>query len=112
MDSDALVASFAETTQAQQAVSELRRVGFRDDQLVVALQKRRSDRLGLLAQTLLRHGIPEHICTTCDQMFSAGHAIVAVKSQARLAEAREILVRHGGMVNCLEAEGAAHTTGK
>lgn len=93
-----IIAAFRDTEQARLTAGELRIVGFRDDQLVVALQKRPSDRKGLLSPALQRHGANSETCTFCDQLFVEGQAVIAVRSRARNKQAGEVMVRGGGVV--------------
>lgn len=91
-----VVVTFRDESQAQDALRELRGVGFRDDQLVIAGSRRRSDRAGLLTQALRKHGATIETCTLCESRFADGHVVIAVRSQSRNAQAAEIAQRNGG----------------
>lgn len=93
-----VIAAFPDPEQARHAAGELRRVGFRDDQVVVAMGKRRSDRQGLLTRALQRQGAPRDACTRCEESFNQACAVIAVRSKARNAEAAEIMRRGGGEI--------------
>lgn len=93
-----VVVTYCDESHAQDAIRELRRVGFRADQLVIALSQRRSDRTGLLTHALRKHGATIATCTVCESLFADGHVVIAVRSQSRSRQSIEVVKRNGGEV--------------
>jgi uncharacterized protein (TIGR02271 family) len=105
-----VVGIFRDRALAQQAVDELRHVGFRDDQISLLGQ---GTSAGGLVDTivskfsgqgnatdhwhddLLTHGVPEEEAHYYQREAEAGRAIVIVQSYGHLQEAKDILHNYG-----------------
>ena len=100
----ALVGVFEDRDQADRAVDELRRTGFRDDEMVLRapkgglLQTILSDGAASardLLSTLVGLGVPEEEARHYERELEAGRIIVAVRADGGYEEAAAILRRYG-----------------
>jgi uncharacterized protein (TIGR02271 family) len=122
-ESPIVVGIFHDRTLADQAIGELRRAGFRDDQVRLAGQAAPVggllDRLastlsgheatdGRLPDELVSKGVPEDEAGYYQQELDAGRAIVLVESYGHQQQARDILHRYGAYdagTHSIQAEG-------
>ena len=109
-ESPIVVGIFRDRTLTKQAVDELRRAGFRDDQVRLAGQEAPTggflDHLASalsgheatgekFPDELVRKGVPEDEADYYQQELGAGRAIVLVESYGHQQQARDILRRYG-----------------
>lgn len=90
-DRSVVVGVFQDTSQAQQAVHELQRAGFSDDEIRFSLHK---GGLGIL-DGLMGLGFPHNEARFYNDEFTAGHTVVTVKAKDRQQEASDILQFNG-----------------
>src|SRR2546421_12571439 len=86
-----VISVFADNAQAQQAMDDLQRAGFSQDQ--IRYSERRSG-TGL-TESLENLGLPEQEATFYNREFEAGRTVVMVNTADRQQEAYEILRRNG-----------------
>ena len=87
-----VISVFADSAQAQQAMDDLQRAGFSQDQ--IRYSERRSG-TGI-TESLENLGLPEQEATFYNREFEAGRTVVMVKTADRQQEAYEILRHYGG----------------
>jgi hypothetical protein len=88
------VGSFADSTRAEQAVDDLRRAGFREDQVAVICQKTESLTDEILA-VLTGLGFSHTEAGYYQKASDAGQTLVVVEAQNRYRAAQLILERNG-----------------
>jgi uncharacterized protein (TIGR02271 family) len=91
MERAAAVGVFSDRDQAERAVDELRRQGFRDDQIGFAMRSG----VGGVHAALVGMGIREDEASYYEAEFQAGRVIVTVEAEGRQSEASSILRRFG-----------------
>ena len=87
-----VVGVFEESTQAQQAMEELRQAGFRDDQIRFSKPGVATDSL---SNDLLDMGVPRGEIRFYEQELAAGRAIVTVIAASRHQDVLDMLARSG-----------------
>ncbi|MFL5592795.1 MAG: YsnF/AvaK domain-containing protein [Ktedonobacteraceae bacterium] len=109
-ESPMVVGIFRDRSLAERAVEELRRAGFRDDQVRLAGQTAPAGGLldhlasalsghettgGKLPEELASKGVPQDEADYYQHEADAGHAVVLVESYGHQQQARDILQRYG-----------------
>jgi len=87
-----VISVFADSAQAQQAMDDLQRAGFSQDQ--IRYSERRSG-TGI-TESLENLGLPEQEATFYNREFEAGRTVVLVNTADRQQEAYDIFRRNGG----------------
>ncbi|MGH2493865.1 MAG: hypothetical protein ACRDIV_04090 [Ktedonobacteraceae bacterium] len=85
-----VVGIFKEEALAEDAVDELRSIGFGDDQITLAAQENNGE-MHRIRDTLERMGVPEEEVDYYTSEFEAGRSILLVKHGDRRSEALGIL---------------------
>ena len=85
-----VVGIFKEEARAEDAVDELRSIGFGDDQITLAAQEDTSE-MHRIRDTLERMGVPEEEVDYYTSEFEAGRSILLVKHGDRRSEVLGIL---------------------
>jgi hypothetical protein len=88
------VGSFANTSRAQKAVEDLRRDGFREDQVAVICKKTES-LTGEILAVLTGLGFSNAEARYYQKASDAGQTLVVVEAQSRYRAAQLILERNG-----------------
>src|SRR5512142_1480361 len=91
-DQSRVMGVFQDGTQAQQAMDELQRAGFRADQIRYSVRKSGTGIVGSLENL----GLPEQEAVFYNREFEAGHTVVMVNTPDRQQEAYDILSRNNG----------------
>jgi hypothetical protein len=106
---DFAIGSFEEYAQGERALAELQRLGFRGNQVGLAMDDgvliEQEDVLAAadvadrgLFTVLVEMGVPEAEARYYEREFEARCTIVTAKAPGRAQEAAAVLHRHGGMV--------------
>jgi hypothetical protein len=88
----AAIAVFADSTQAQDAINDLQRAGFRPDHIRYSVYKSGAE----IASSLERLGLTEQEASFYNREFEVGRTVVLVAADGRKPEAYDILRRDGG----------------
>jgi hypothetical protein len=100
----AVIAAFAESTQAQDAISDLQRAGFGPNQIRYSVHKSGAE----ITSSLERLGLTQEEASFYNREFEAGRTVVLVAPDGRKSEAYDILRRDGGY----DYREEAHVEGK
>jgi hypothetical protein len=95
-----LVAAFQDGYQARSAIEDLRRSGFREDQIAVIAEQDGSLTDEVMA-VLIGMGLSHSQAAFCQEASSAGHTLVVVEPGDRRCAAQLVLERNGSRLKNL-----------
>jgi uncharacterized protein (TIGR02271 family) len=102
-----IVGVFTDDAQAQQAINDLQRAGFSNDQMRYSARKGGTG----ITDSLKNLGLPEEEATFYNSEFEAGRTVMTVNTDDRQQDAYEILRRYGAYdFNSRSAQAAGYSS--